>query len=33
MKRLIWPYPRYVNSVLFIPAEQGKPEPRPRSAS
>lgn len=21
-KRLIWPYPRYVNSVLFIPAEQ-----------
>lgn len=25
MKRLIWPYPRYVNSVLFIPAEQGAP--------
>jgi FkbM family methyltransferase len=24
MKRLIWPYPRYVNSVLFLPAEQGK---------
>lgn len=25
MKRLIWPYPRYENSVLFIPAEQGAP--------
>ncbi len=25
MKRLIWPYPRYVNSVLFIPVEQGGP--------
>lgn len=25
-KRLIWPYPRYVNSVLFIPVEQGRPE-------
>ncbi|HWF82380.1 MAG TPA: FkbM family methyltransferase [Streptosporangiaceae bacterium] len=25
MKRLIWPYPRYLNSVLFIPAEQGQP--------
>lgn len=29
MKRLIWPYPRYVNSVLFIPAEQGRPGPQP----
>lgn len=28
MKRLIWPYPRYVNSVLFIPAEQGHPGAR-----
>ncbi len=25
LKRLIWPYPRYVNSVLFVPAEQGNP--------
>ena len=25
VKRLIWPYPRYVNSVLFAPVEQGKP--------
>jgi len=25
MKRLIWPYPRYVNSVLFVPVEQGNP--------
>ena len=25
MKRLIWPYPRYVNSVLFVPAEQPGP--------
>ena len=25
MKRLIWPYPRYINSVLFVPLEQGKP--------
>jgi FkbM family methyltransferase len=32
MKRLIWPYPRYVNSVLFIPAEQGRPGPRPRAS-
>jgi len=24
--RLIWPYPRYVNSVLFVPVEQGKPD-------
>jgi FkbM family methyltransferase len=25
LKRLIWPYPRYVNSVLFAPVEQGSP--------
>ena len=25
MKRLVWPYPRYVNSVLFVPAEQPGP--------
>ncbi len=29
MKRLIWPYPRYVNSVLFIPAEQRNPGAAP----
>jgi FkbM family methyltransferase len=30
MKRLIWPYPRYVNSVLFMPVEQGAPGIRVR---
>ena len=29
MKRLIWPYPRYVNSVLFIPREQANPGAAP----
>ena len=33
MKRLIWPYPRYVNSVLFMPAEQGAPGRRTRASA
>jgi FkbM family methyltransferase len=33
MKRLIWPYPRYVNSVLFMPAEQGEPGGRPQGSA
>jgi FkbM family methyltransferase len=32
MKRLIWPYPRYVNSVLFRPVEQGSPGARTRAS-
>ncbi len=34
LARAVWPWPRYVNSVLFLPAGQlpGDPQERPRSA-